>query len=472
MWLGSHDNSARKGSSVPYLLNLFYAALALAVSPWLIAQSIRTGKYRAGWAEKLLGSVPVRSGRGPCVWLHAVSVGEVNVLQPLLEALRGRLPAATFYISATTKTGYELARKKYGADCVVCYCPLDFSWAVRRAMHRVRPDLFVLAELELWPNLIWAAQRSGARVAVVNGRLSENSARGYRRIRPLVERMLRPIDMIAVQTDAYAARFLELGADPNRVVVTGSLKFDGAESNRVNTRTRELSELVALKDREIVFLAGSTQDPEERLALQAFLKLLPKFPRLRLVLVPRHPERFDEVAALLDRCGVPWTRRSQLTDQLTAGPLVLLVDAVGELGAWWGTAHIAFVGGSMGKRGGQNMIEPAAYGAAVSFGPQTRNFRDVVAQLLADDAAVVVENGEQMHAFVQRCLVDGQFMESIGERAQRVVERSRGATDMTAKLLIDQLPDARRGEPQRLDFKKSADQTRRQSAGAVRKRAG
>ena len=417
------------------LLDACYLALLLILSPWLLYAALRQGKYREGYAAKLLGRVPRRDGARPAVWLHAVSVGEVNLLKTILEGLEREFPEWEYVITTTTKTGYDLARRKY-APRTVCYCPLDFSWAVRTALRRIRPELLILAELELWPNLIRTAHRRGVRVAIVNGRLSENSYRGYRRIRPLVAGVLQRIDLLAVQNDEYAARFRGLGARPESLHITGSLKFDGAQTDCGNPLTRKLAALASISPEDIVFLAGSTQEPEESLALDAYRRLSAAHPRLRLILVPRHPARCDEVAQLLDRSGLPWQRRSRLDQrEMVAGARILLVDTVGELGGWWGLAQIAFVGGSMGRRGGQNMIEPAAYGAAVCFGPNTRNFRDVVALFLRSGAASVVGSGEELAAFVQRCLIDPVWASELGGRAQQLVAEQRGATTRTVELL-------------------------------------
>jgi 3-deoxy-D-manno-octulosonic-acid transferase len=421
------------------LLDLVYLLLLAAAAPWLLWRAARTGRYREGWRAKLFGQVPLRTSHARCIWLHAVSVGEVNLLAPLLAEWTRRHADWECVISTTTQTGYAQARSKY-PDRAVFYCPLDFSWAVRRAMRRVRPDLLVLAELELWPNLIGAARACGARVAVVNGRLSDRSFRGYRRIRWLLQPVLAQLDLVAAQNPQYAARFVELGVPAQRVVATGSVKFDGCQTDRQNPATRELSQLAGITVEDVVFLAGSTQEPEETLALETFRQLSPKFPRLRLILVPRHAERFAAVAELLSRSGVSWRRRTQL-DAAGHDPLarVLLVDRIGELGAWWGLAQIAFVGGSLGTRGGQNMIEPAAYGAAVSFGPRTQNFRDVVAALLTADAAVVVADGNELTAFVRRCLEDPSFACALGQRARSVAMANQGATARTIDLLTQTL---------------------------------
>ncbi len=431
-----------------YLLNLLYLALLAALSPYLLWSALRKGKYRQGYAAKLWGAVPTRSGSRPCVWLHAVSVGEVNLLQRLVAELAQRRPDWDLFISTTTKSGFELAQKRY-PHLTVFYCPLDFSWAVRRAMRRIRPDLVVLAELELWPNLVRAAREHGSRIAIINGRLSDRSFRGYRRLRPLVRWVLRQIDLVAVQNDQYADRFRALGTPPERIAVTGSLKFDGAETDRGNAHTTRLRDLAGFRSDETIFLAGSTQEPEEALAVAAYRSLRRAHPGLRLILVPRHPERFEAVAALLRDLQVRFRRRSELLDKPLGPDEVLLVDTVGELGAWWGAAHVAYVGGSLSRRGGQNMIEPAAYGAAVSFGPNTWNFRDIVAAFLAADAAVVVRDGEELTDFVRRALEEPDFAQRLGERAGRLVQSQLGAVGRTADLLLARLAEARRREPLR-----------------------
>lgn len=435
---------------MPWLLNLAYLLLLAVLWPWLLWRAARTGRYRRGFAAKFLGRAPRRETTADCVWFHAVSVGEVNLLGVLIDRWRQLHPDWEVVVSTTTRTGYELACKKY-AGLPVFYCPLDFSWAVGAALRRVRPKLLILAELELWPNLIRAAKQRGVRIAVVNGRLSERSFRGYQRLGPLLRPTLRRIDLIAAQNETYARRFVDLGASHAAVHVTGSVKFDGASTNRDNDRTQELKRLAGIADDEFVFLAGSTQEGEEAAAVDAFRELSAEHPRLRLILVPRHPERFDDVAKLLEGSGVLWQRRSalksevsNLQSQIAEHPArILLVDTIGELGAWWGTAHIAFVGGSFGSRGGQNMIEPAAYGAAVSFGPNTKNFRDIVVALLERQAAVVVHDSAELTAFVRRCLEQPDYAARLGRHARELVIEQQGAADRTITLLsrmAEQLP--------------------------------
>lgn len=428
---------------VGYLLNIVYLVIMAAASPWLIYSAIRKGKYRQGFGEKFLGQAPQRHGHATCVWLHAVSVGEVKLLVPLVRELRAARPDWECVISTTTRTGHSLAAMQFPNN-VSFYCPLDFTWAVKRAMRRVRPDMLILSELELWPNLIRLARRQGAQVAVVNGRMSDKSFPGYRRVRPLIRWLLGHIRLIACQNEQYAARFRELGAASAAVCVTGSIKFDDTQTDRDNAASKTLREVAHIADEDTVFLAGSTHAGEEEAALETYVKLRRQHPQLRLIVVPRHPERFGEVGRLLDASGVNWQRRSQLKDSAATdgesdknSPRVLLVDTVGELSSWWGVTDIALAGGSLIPHGGQNMIEPAAFGAAICVGPHTQNFRDVVNTLRAKEAVVVVNDEQELAAFVERCLTEPQYASMLGERAAAVVSAAQGATKRTVTRLLD-----------------------------------
>jgi 3-deoxy-D-manno-octulosonic-acid transferase len=467
---------------VSWLLNLCLGTLLTLFSPWVLFRIIVQGKDRTGWRERLLGAVPPRESDRPCVWLHAVSVGEVLQLQPVLDSLAAEHSDCEFVISTTTVTGHEVARKKYPQHRVI-FMPLDFSWAVNRALRRIAPAALVLVELELWPNLILNASRLGIPVLLINGRIGERSYRGYRRVRPLVRFFLAKLSLCAVQNEKYAERLRDLGADPAKVVVTGSIKFDRIDIRRDNPRTAELRRAFDLHPNETVFIAGSTQAPEEQYALDTFLALRPKHPNLRLVLVPRHKERFDEVARLVEETyGLPLVRRSGrmvdggrwmvdgdesnakpvspssiphppitelstqygvLSSQHSAlrtqhsplSPPILLLDTLGELAACWGLADIAFVGGSLTNRGGQNMIEPAGYGAVVLFGPNTWNFRDVVEMLLTGDAARIVHSAADLTEQVAWLLDHPVEAASLGRRAQQLVLTQQGATRLTVDLI-------------------------------------
>jgi 3-deoxy-D-manno-octulosonic-acid transferase len=419
-----------------WFFDLAYLTLLAAVSPILFWRIAVRGKYRTGWNEKFWGRVPVRQGQAPCLWFHAVSVGEVLQLEPMLAELRRRLPLVEFVISTTTPTGRAVAMTKFPRDRV-CYFPLDFSWTVREAIRRLRPTAIVLVELELWPNFVFHAHRSGIPLALINGRVSQRSSRGYSRIRPLISRLLECFEVLAAQNALYADRLAALGAPRERLHVTGSIKFDRVTSDRDNPRTAELRRFFGIRSEERVFIAGSTQFPEESAAIDAYLAARRAHPELRLILVPRHKERFEEVGRLIESRGLPLVRRSQAaaTTGTDPEPPVLLLDTLGELAACWGLADVAFVGGSLGNRGGQNMIEPAGYGAALLFGPNTQNFRDVVELLLAEDAARVVPDAAGLTAAVADCLANPQAARAAGARAQRLVLAQQGATVRTVELL-------------------------------------
>jgi len=426
------------------LLNVVYLVAAVLALPWVAWRRFRGGRPVAAPWIRFTGSIavsPPDAGR-PRIWLHGVSVGEVQLLASLAAEVRTLADSAgtpvDCVISTSTTTGLEVATKRFGTDRTFP-CPLDFTWAVDRVLDRVAPDLIVLGELELWPNLLDRAARRDIPVVVANARMSERSAAGYARIRPLVRRMLGLVAVVMARSPSDADRFTALGA--RDVIVTGSLKFDGVRGDRFAPEVVRLRQLAGFAATDVVFLAGSTQPPEEALAIATFRALAAEHPDLRLVIAPRHVERAPEIAALLDASGLPWRLRSRLDGGSTdPSARVLLVDTTGELAWWWGIATIAFVGGSLdGVRGGQNMLEPAAYGAAVCVGPHTRNFRDEVARLLAADAAVVVHDGTELTAFVRRCLDEPAWAEAFGGRAAALVASQRGATTTTARLVLERL---------------------------------
>ena len=443
---------------MPWLLNLVYLATVLAVAPVLLWQRVVRGKRRPGLWQKLTGWLARRTGDERLVWFHAVSVGEVLQLEPMISECRRLWPSLQILVTTTTATGHRLACERF-VDCHVDWFPLDFSWAVHRALRRIRPDLVVLVELELWPNFILAAHRKGIPLALVNGRVSESSFAGYRRLRWLFSRLLSRFDQLVAQNTIYAKRLEELGGAPQHIQVSGSIKYDRIETRRDNPDTQELAASLGIAQRSPVFVAGSTQDPEERLAIEAWAIARQTHPDLRLVLVPRHPERFDEVAETVVSMGHPLLRRSRVTEQTalqTNSPVVLL-DSVGELAACWGLADVAFVGGSLTNRGGQNMIEPAAYGAAVLFGPNTQNFQDVVDDLLERGGARVVADGPSLASRLVELLDDPTTAAALGEAARRLVLSRQGATATTLEILNELLPEDIRRETGSTEADRTAD---------------
>jgi 3-deoxy-D-manno-octulosonic-acid transferase len=427
---------------MPYLLNFIYLLILTLLSPWLLYKALTTGKYRSGLWRKIIGQSLLRDGDEPCVWFHGVSVGEIHLLRQVVAAFQKRHPDWDCVISTTTDTGYVEACKRF-PDLHIFYWPFDFSWAVHRALRRVNPSLVVLAEGELWPNFLSGARSRGVPVAVINSRLSPRSFNRYLKLAWLARSMLASVDLIAAQTEEYADHFRRLGVPPDRIKVTGSVKYDGVEANRANPKTQELARLFGLGDlsKNLIWIAGSTQDPEEKIVLDIYARLQKGFPGLRLFLVPRQKERFEEVARLLNHSGLPFIRRGQLSTThhsslITHHYHVVLVDTIGELSALWGLADVAFVGGSLdGRRGGQNMIEPAAYGAAVIFGPHVWNFRDTADRLVAAETAIQIEDASQLEAVVRRLLLDNEERRQLGKNARAFVLEQQGATARTMDCL-------------------------------------
>jgi 3-deoxy-D-manno-octulosonic-acid transferase len=426
---------------MPYLLNLIYLAAWLVLAPWMLLRK----KPMRGLSAKWFGRVadprfdPVR----PVVWFHGVSVGEIHLLRQVVARFRQRFPDWQCVVSTTTNTGYDEACKHF-ADLAVIHWPFDFTWAVNSALRTIKPTLVVLSEGEVWPNFVGAAKRQGVKLALINGRMSPRSAKRFRRFRWLLAGVFAELDWIGAQNDEYRRQYEYLGAV--RVVTTGNIKYDGVNIERRNTRTDAMRTLLGISSEALVWVAGSTQDPEESIALDIYVRAKATHPTLRLILVPRHPERFDDVARLLERSGLPFVRRSALqcsphapredvvtrSVTTTLGDPIILVDTIGELSAIWGLADLAFVGGSLdGKRGGQNMIEPSAYGAAVLFGPHTWNFKQTVADLLACGAAIQVQDAIALEEAVIRLLGDASERQQLGAAARAFVLSQQGATERT-----------------------------------------
>lgn len=419
-------------------LNIVYLLAWAAASPWLAWRRWRWGKNRRGWAQKWFGLGATTPATRPRIWLHAVSVGEVNLLAPIMAELSKR-GEFEFAISTTTETGYELAQKKYPQQ-LLFFCPFDFSWAVKRTLRNLRPEMIILAELELWPNWIRAARQMGIPVVVANGRLSEKSFAGYRRLRWLVQPMFQQISLVLAQSKEYAARFTALGTPAEKVVITGNVKFDNVDPQKGRVRSVEFAGRYRFDNDLPVLVGGSTQPDEELMLLSVFGRLRSEFPQLRMVIVPRHPEKTPPLESLLRKSGWNYELRSKAKpDDAVSQPDVLVVDVIGELAAWWTLATVSYVGGSLGSRGGQNMIEPAAAGSLVCFGPNTQNFRDVVDLLLTRQAALVVQNESELYELIRRALTEPVWAKEIGRASAELVLQHRGAAAQTAEAILRQL---------------------------------
>jgi 3-deoxy-D-manno-octulosonic-acid transferase len=421
----------------------FLYSVALAVGmvaslPYWLFQMVRHGKYRKGLTERL-GRVPMRlrlpGQQESVIWVHAVSVGEVFAVAGLVEELQRRFPQHRIFISTTTDTGQALARQRFG-EASVFYFPMDFAFAVRPYLRALRPEMVVIAETEFWPNVMRLAHASGARIAVVNARISDRSWPRYRRFRGLLRRLLANVDLFLAQTQEDAARLQDIGANPERVRVTGNLKFDIPLPDPPAI-VESLRRSIAAAGAGPVLVCGSTVEGEESLLLKAFENLLVQYPQAVMILAARHPERFGAVAALLERMSVRFCRRSLWDGEpLTGG--VLLLDTIGELAALYALADIAFVGGSLVPRGGHNIIEPAQHGVATVVGNHTENFRDIVSLFQSRDAVRIVGPAE-LPLVLLELLANDKERRALGQRAAETMRSQIGATARTADELQELL---------------------------------
>jgi 3-deoxy-D-manno-octulosonic-acid transferase len=421
----------------------FLYSVALAVGmvaslPYWLFQMVRHGKYRKGLTERL-GRVPMRlrlpGQQESVIWVHAVSVGEVFAVAGLVEELQRRFPQHRIFISTTTDTGQALARQRFG-EASVFYFPMDFAFAVRPYLRALRPEMVVIAETEFWPNVMRLAHASGARIAVVNARISDRSWPRYRRFRGLLRRLLANVDLFLAQTQEDAARLQDIGANPERVRVTGNLKFDIPLPDPPAI-VESLRRSIAAAGAGPVLVCGSTVEGEESLLLKAFENLLVQYPQAVMILAARHPERFGAVAALLERMSVRFCRRSLWDGEpLTGG--VLLLDTIGELAALYALADIAFVGGSLVPRGGHNIIEPAQHGVATVVGNHTENFRDIVSLFQSRDAVRIVGPAE-LPLVLLELLANDKERRALGQWAAETMRSQIGATARTADELQELL---------------------------------
>jgi len=425
-----------------YLIYSALLAAGLLVSlPYWLLQRLRHGKYRFGLGERL-GRVPPRllvPATRPAIWIHAVSVGEVLAISGLVTELRSRFAEHRVMVSTTTDTGQRLARTRFGEENVF-YFPLDFAFAIRPYLRLLRPELIVIAETEFWPNFLRLAHASGAPIAVVNARISDRSWPGYRRFRRLLSRVLQHVDLFLTQTGQDARRLEEIGAPAERVRVTGNLKFD-VPAPAAPPIIASLRASFQQTNTSPVIVCGSTVDGEEPLLLQAFVNVLASHPGALLILAPRHPERFGEVAELLAKLGIRFWRRSLWSGDPIAGG-VLLIDTIGELAALYALADVAFVGGSLVPRGGHNIIEPARHGVPIIVGHHTKNFRDIVSLFQSRDAVRVVGPAEL--PLVLMDLISNQAERAgLGRRAAETLRAEMGATQRTMQALKKLLAPAR-----------------------------
>lgn len=457
------------------VIDFLYLLVAIAIAPVALYRLIRHNRYRAGWAQKL-GNISRKNPSKKCIWLHAVSVGEANAAKTIVRELAAKFSDCEIVISTTTDTGFARATTIFGEDFQVFYFPLDFSWIMSRAFRNIRPALCLLMELEVWPNFVRIAKGLGVPVVVVNGRISDRSFKSYRRVRPLIKTMFSKVTLVLAQTDEYAGRFTQLGC--NNVIVSGSLKYDTAQTQDKVEAADTLAEQLAITD-ERLWVLGGTGNDEEALLLDVYqqLKQDERFADLRLVVVPRKPERFDEVAQLIQTRGLDLIRYSQIkaaqadpptdhfpghceerSDVAISSPSngtnletksksrshreiinnqqsiinsVVLGDTMGDLRKFYSLATIIFVGRSLVPMGGSDMIEAAALGKCTIFGPNAFNFKQTVGALLTDNGAIMANDKDDLLAAMKKCLTDPHYAKRIAQNGKKVIIKNQGATQKT-----------------------------------------
>lgn len=453
------------------IIDFLYLLAVVAIAPVALYRLIRHNRYRAGWAQRL-GRISRRNPAKKCLWLHAVSVGEVNAASTVLDELQRKFDDYEVVVSTTTDTGFARATAVFADRFEVFYFPFDFSWIMSRAFRNIRPALCLLMELEVWPNFVRIAKRLGVPVVVVNGRISDRSFRSYSRIRPIIKTMFSKVTLVLAQTDEYARRFTRLGC--NSVIVSGSLKYDTAQTQDkvegadilaqqlgiVCHCEPEQSEGAAISkpsdgtssipqapchdvaENERLWVLGGTGNDEEALLLDVYeqLKQDGRFADLRLAVVPRKPERFDEVAQLIQNRGLDLVRYSQIKESAEDQAIinnqssidaVILGDTMGDLRKFYSLATIIFVGRSLVPMGGSDMMEAAALGKCTIFGPHAFNFKQTVEALLADNGAIMVNDKDALLAAMKKCLTDPNYARQIAQNGRQTIIKNQGATRKT-----------------------------------------
>ena len=417
----------------------------IVMSPYLAWQAVRYRKY-IGSLRQRFGYLPISFNLDgeESIWIHAVSVGEVLTARALLPELRERYPRYRLFLSTTTMTGQQIARNSLQLVDEVFYFPFDLRFIVNRTLRLVRPKLFVMMETEIWPNLLRACRRNGIRTALVNGRISSRSYPRYRLARPFFRRVLDNVDRFCMQGEESARRIIDMGADPDRVVVTGSLKFDsldlpGTTAAADRGRNRVLRYFRMSPERPVI-IAASTLKGEEEPVFEAFQRIRARVPDTLLIVAPRKPERFDEVEQIARRGGWRVARRSELPVDAEPRQDVVVLDTIGELAQLFQIGTAVFVGGSLVDQGGHNIIEPAVFGKAIVFGPYMQNFAEIARAFVENDAAIQIRTPRELEHALLGLLNDPVRRARLGAAARALVEANRGARGKTMTAIAKLLP--------------------------------
>lgn len=426
-----------------YFLYTCLSVVAFALlAPYFVYQAMRYRKYVTNLRQRF-GYLPVSFNvdGDESIWIHAVSVGEALAARTLVAPLKQRYPRLRLFVSTTTIAGQQVAAREIKDADAIFYFPIDFGFIVSRTLRLVKPRLFIMMETEIWPNLLRACRASGVRTLLANGRISSRSYPRYRLIRPLFRRVLENVDRFAAQTQESAERLIDLGADPQRVVVTGNLKFDALHAAPTGERSgHRVLRYFRVPDTRPVVVAGSTMRGEEVMVLRAFERLRRSTEHPLLVIAPRHPERFDEVERLAREEGFRTVRRTALTIDEEPVADVVILDSIGELAHLYRVATVVFVGGSLVPTGGHNILEPAVFGKPILFGPHMQNFREIAAVFLEAGGAVQVGDQRELGEALAALVADPARSARLGEAARGVIERNRGARDRTLEVIAQLLP--------------------------------
>jgi 3-deoxy-D-manno-octulosonic-acid transferase len=419
------------------------------VSPYFVYQAIRYKKYIGSFRQRL-GFLPLSFNfdGDASIWIHAVSVGEVLMARALAADLKARYPRLRLFLSTTTMTGQQIARRNLQFVDGVFYFPFDWAFIVRRTLAIVKPRLFIMMETEIWPNLLRVCRRQGVKTVVINGRISQRSYPRYRLVRFLFRRVLGDVDRFCMQSEESARRLISLGADAARITVTGSLKFDSLElpSARPHGKARErVLRFFRIAPTRTVIVAGSTMRGEEEVVLRAFRTLKHAQPSALCVLAPRQPERFGEVERLARDAGFTALRRTELLIDAEPRADVVVLDTIGELAQVYQLATAVFVGGSLADLGGHNILEPAIFGKPIVFGPHMQNFREIADAFLANEAAVQVQSERDFDEELIALVTDPVRRARMGAAARALVEANRGAKEKTLAIIAELLPLPGRG---------------------------
>jgi 3-deoxy-D-manno-octulosonic-acid transferase len=431
-----------------FVYSLLIFVLFVVASPYFVYQAIRYKKY-VGSLHQRLGFLPITFNidGDDSIWIHAVSVGETLTARALAADLKSLYPRFRLFLSTTTLAGQQVARDTLQDLDGVFYCPFDWTFIVRRTLKLVRPRVFIMIETEIWPNLLRACRKRGVMTVLINGRISSRSYPRYRLIRPFFRRVLADIDRFCMQNEESAARVVALGADPARVTVTGSLKFDSLQlpAGTVHGKPRErVLRFFRISPSRQVVVAGSTLRGEEAAVPRAFARVKSASPSALAILAPRHPERFGEVERLARDAGFVTIRRSELPIDAEPRADVVILDSIGELAQIYQLATAVFVGGSLVDRGGHNILEPAIFGKPILFGPHMQNFKEIADAFLSNGAAVQVLSDRDLEDALLGLLIDPVRRARLGAAARALVEANRGAKDKTLSVIAGLAPSSNR----------------------------